>query len=67
MPLDAYPWSERYAWVEDRFGASWQDEPADLVGWMTSEDTAARDRAFDAMLRMKKLDIAALRRAFDRG
>ncbi len=24
MPLDAYPWSERYGWLADRFGLSWQ-------------------------------------------
>jgi predicted 3-demethylubiquinone-9 3-methyltransferase (glyoxalase superfamily) len=34
---------------------------------MTSDDAAARDRAFEAMLKMKKLDIAALERAFDAG
>ncbi len=52
-------------WLKDRFGLSWQVVPGDIAAWMTSHDTAARDRAFAAMLGMRKLDIASLRSAFD--
>jgi predicted 3-demethylubiquinone-9 3-methyltransferase (glyoxalase superfamily) len=52
-------------WLKDRFGVSWQVAPARMSEWMASKDTAARDRAFRAMLDMKKLDIAALERAFN--
>lgn len=52
-------------WLKDRFGVSWQVVPAGIAGWMTSEDAAARDRAFQAMLAMSKLDIAVLQAAFD--
>jgi predicted 3-demethylubiquinone-9 3-methyltransferase (glyoxalase superfamily) len=52
-------------WLKDRFGLSWQVVPTAIAQWMTSEDTAARDRAFEAMLQMKKLDIAALQQAFE--
>jgi predicted 3-demethylubiquinone-9 3-methyltransferase (glyoxalase superfamily) len=52
-------------WLKDRFGLSWQVVPARIAAWMASPDTAARDRAFQAMLGMKKPDIAALERAFD--
>ncbi len=52
-------------WLKDRFGLSWQVVPADITEWMASQDTAARDRAFQAMLKMKKLDIAALKRAYE--
>ena len=52
-------------WLKDRFGVSWQVVPSSIADWMTSKDTAARDRAFDAVMRMKKLDIAAIQAAFD--
>jgi predicted 3-demethylubiquinone-9 3-methyltransferase (glyoxalase superfamily) len=54
-------------WLKDRFGLSWQVVPTRIVEWLTSGDTAARDRVFAAMLQMQKLDIAALQRAFEGG
>jgi predicted 3-demethylubiquinone-9 3-methyltransferase (glyoxalase superfamily) len=52
-------------WLKDRFGLSWQIVPNTIAEWMACQDATARDRAFEAMLQMKKLDIAALKRAFD--
>ncbi len=52
-------------WLKDRFGLSWQVVPTAMTEWLVSTDTAARDRAFEAMLQMKKLDIAALQRAYE--
>ena len=51
-------------WLKDRFGVSWQVVPSMITEWLTSTDTAARDRAFQAVMTMKKLDIAAIRAAF---
>jgi predicted 3-demethylubiquinone-9 3-methyltransferase (glyoxalase superfamily) len=51
-------------WLKDRFGLSWQVVPKQITSWMTSADTAAKDRAFGAVMTMKKLDIAAIDRAF---
>lgn len=52
-------------WLKDRFGVSWQVVPTGIVEWMASKDTAARDRAFHALMGMKKLDIAAIQAAFE--
>ena len=54
----------RCGWLKDRFGVAWQIVPTDMPRWMTSPDRAARDRAFKAMMTMKKLDIAAMEKAF---
>jgi predicted 3-demethylubiquinone-9 3-methyltransferase (glyoxalase superfamily) len=52
-------------WLKDRFGLSWQIVPKAIAVWMSSKDTAAHDRAFEAMMSMKKVDVAALKRAFE--
>jgi predicted 3-demethylubiquinone-9 3-methyltransferase (glyoxalase superfamily) len=54
-------------WLKDRFGLSWQVVPTRLSSWMAGQDHAARDRAFAAMLKMGKLDVAALERAYRGG
>lgn len=52
-------------WLSDRFGVSWQIVPSKIAAWMSSPDRAARERAFGAMMKMGKLEIAELQRAFD--
>lgn len=56
---------EECGWLKDRFGLSWQIVPTVLGEMMTDPDTTKAKRAMDAMLKMVKLDIAALRAAFD--
>lgn len=52
-------------WCKDRFGISWQIIPSSLGSLLASDDTTRSRRAFEAMMTMHKLDIAALRAAFD--
>ena len=50
-------------WCKDRFGLSWQITPRALMDAFTDPDRAAAKRAFDAMMTMKKIDIAAIEAA----
>lgn len=50
-------------WCKDRWGISWQITPVALTKAFTSPDRAAAKRAFDAMMTMRKIDIAAIEAA----
>jgi 2-polyprenyl-6-hydroxyphenyl methylase/3-demethylubiquinone-9 3-methyltransferase len=47
-------------WCKDRWGLSWQITPVALTQGMSDADPAARKRVFDAMMGMKKIDIAGI-------
>jgi predicted 3-demethylubiquinone-9 3-methyltransferase (glyoxalase superfamily) len=50
-------------WCKDRWGVSWQITPRVLMDIYDHPDPAARQRAFAAMMQMKKIDIAAIEAA----
>jgi len=54
---------EQCGWLKDRFGLSWQIVPTILGELMADPDRARAKRAADAMMKMVKLDIAALQAA----
>ncbi|WP_221356148.1 VOC family protein [Streptomyces beigongshangae] len=51
-------------WVKDRFGVSWQVVPARLIEMISDPDQEKANRATAAMLKMHKIDIAALEKAY---
>jgi predicted 3-demethylubiquinone-9 3-methyltransferase (glyoxalase superfamily) len=52
-------------WLKDRFGVSWQVVPEGLEELMCDPDPARRKSAVEAMMEMKKLDLASMRAAAD--
>jgi predicted 3-demethylubiquinone-9 3-methyltransferase (glyoxalase superfamily) len=61
--LSAVPEAEQCGWVKDRFGFSWQIVPVVLMQLIADPDRARARRVFDAMMGMKRIDIAAIQRA----
>ena len=56
---------ERCGWLWDRYGVYWQIVPTGLPQLLGGPDRAGAERAMQAMLQMAKLDIAALRKAYE--
>jgi len=50
-------------WCQDKWGLSWQITPVVLTDAVTSSDPAVAQRAFDAMMHMGKIDVAAIEAA----
>jgi 2-polyprenyl-6-hydroxyphenyl methylase/3-demethylubiquinone-9 3-methyltransferase len=50
-------------WCKDKWGLSWQITPVVLTQAVTDPDPGVAKRAFDAMMKMKKIDIAAIEAA----
>jgi predicted 3-demethylubiquinone-9 3-methyltransferase (glyoxalase superfamily) len=57
--------AQQCGWLKDRFGLSWQIVPSGLSDLIGGPDRERSDRAMEAMLRMKKIDLDAVRRAYD--
>jgi len=52
-------------WLKDKFGVSWQVIPKQMDEYLKSPDREASRRAFEAMLKMSKLDVEQLREAYE--
>jgi predicted 3-demethylubiquinone-9 3-methyltransferase (glyoxalase superfamily) len=61
--LSALPQAEQCGWIKDRYGLSWQIVPRQLMVSLADPDQSRAKRVFEAMMQMKRIDIAALERA----
>ena len=62
--LSAVPQSEMCGWLKDKYGLSWQIVPTVLSKLLTDKDAKKSQRVMQAMLQMKKIEIADLEKAY---
>ncbi|HEX2697073.1 MAG TPA: VOC family protein [Anaerolineales bacterium] len=63
--LSAVPESEQCGWCKDKYGLSWQIIPKQMGELMGDPDPVKAKRVVNAMLKMHKIDVAALKKAYD--
>ena len=56
--------AQQCGWLKDKYGVSWQVVPTVLLDMLRDHTSAKSQRAMEAMLQMKKLDIDTLKRAY---
>jgi predicted 3-demethylubiquinone-9 3-methyltransferase (glyoxalase superfamily) len=61
----ADPKAQQCGWIMDKFGFSWQIIPKALPQLLSDPDKAKADRVMQAMLQMKKIDVAGLQKAYE--
>lgn len=59
------PRSQQCGWLKDKFGLSWQVVPAIIGELMTDPNTAKSERVMKAVMQMKKIDLAEIKRAYN--
>lgn len=63
--LSAKPEAEQCGWLKDRYGVSWQIVPQGMDAMLRDPNADKANRAMEAMLKMKKIDIAQITRAYE--
>jgi predicted 3-demethylubiquinone-9 3-methyltransferase (glyoxalase superfamily) len=64
--LSAVPESEQCGWLKDKYGVSWQIVPTAMGEMMKTTDQKKLDQVTQAFLKMKKFDIAELKKAYEK-
>jgi predicted 3-demethylubiquinone-9 3-methyltransferase (glyoxalase superfamily) len=59
--------AQQCGWLKDKYGLSWQVFPSFMPAMLSDPDPKKSGRAMTAMLQMKKMDIATLKKAYDGG
>ena len=59
------PKAQQCGWLKDKFGVSWQVIPAEFLKMVSGPDAEKTQRAMNAMFQMKKLDLPALKKAYE--
>lgn len=59
------PKAQQCGWLKDKYGLSWQVVPRNVDAFFKDDNSAGAARAMNAMLKMKKMDLGALQRAYE--